>query len=288
MRVSVLNGDETVFEDPTASRPFGFNRDKFTFCKNPYDADLVYINLDYLNCNEEFEEIASTKEFIDNATRCVSWTMHDSPVFAYTEAESTKLVCQPLYSKEMNEKYNVTTVPLQMRHFEYELIQDREFIDKCRNQDKIYDFIFVGQTKYAGREVFRPEHLNIDNYLFRETSPIYHIKNTKERVSLLKEFCLELSKAKFCFCPRGMGSSSFRLYQSLMVGTIPLVYGMVSFPFSDEINWNEISIENHPLHNLQSIEYDTDKRLKGIKAWDDYFSMPNTDSLIFNKLTGDE
>lgn len=288
MKISVLNGDEIVFNNPAASRPFGFNKEKFTFCKNPYDADFVYINLDYLKCNEEFRAIKNTKEFKDNAKRCVSWTMHDTPEYAYEETDSTKIVCQPLHSSEINKKFNVIPAPLQMRHFEYALIQDKDFINKCRKQDKIYDFIFVGQTGYAGREVFRPHNLKIENYLFRETPPIYSINNTEDRVALLKEFCLELSKAQFCFCPRGMGSSSFRLYQSLMVGTIPLVYGMKDFPFSDKIKWDDIAIINHPLQELQSIKYDIDKALLGVRTWDEYFSMPKTDSLIFDELVNYE
>ena len=280
-RVAVLGGSEGVFNSPVESRPFGFNRDKFIYESDPYQADYIYLNLHYLNCNEDFKRISQSQEYKDNAERCMSWAIHDNPAFAYQDTRSTKFLSQPLRSSP---KHNIITTPLQMRHFEYELIKDKEFIKECRSQKKVYDYLFVGQTGYANRHVFRPENLNIKNYLFRETKSIYHTHNVKERVALLKEFCLELSKAKFCFCPRGAGSSSFRLYQSLMVGTIPLVYGMVDFPFSDEVIWQNIAIIEHPLDNLQELQYTSELRSAGIEAWDKYFLMDKTDTLLFERM----
>ena len=288
LKVSVINGGEEVFNSPISSRPFGANKDKFTYEANPYKADLIYLNLHYLNCNEEFQHIRTLREYNDNADRCVSWSMHDRPEYAYLDKRSTKFICQPLHGPEINKEHKVIPAPLQMRHFEYELIKDKEFIESCRSQEKEYDFIFVGQTGYAGRDVFRPNNLKLDNYFFKETSPIYHVHNVQERVGILRDFCQQLAKAKYCFCPRGVGSSSFRLYQSLMVGTIPIVYGMQDFPFSEEVFWPNVAMIDCPLENLKDLQYSEQMRKEGIKVWENLFRIPQTDSLLFDKLVNND
>lgn len=286
LKVSVINGDQSVFENQIESRPFGFNRDKFDYVDDPYKADWIYLNLHFLNCNQEFQSIRQTKVYQDNADRCVLWTMHDNPVCAYSDPRPLKFVSQPLYGKEINEKGNVIPVPLQMRHFEYDLIQDLDFIEECRNQEKIYDFLYIGQIAYANREWLLPENINLKNYLFRETTPIYGVQDVKERVSIIKDFCLEVAKSRYCFSPRGAGSSSFRFYQSLMVGTVPIVSGMNDYPFSGEINWNNFSVidDSHTKHN-ELISYNEHSlRENGMNVWDKYFRIDKTDEHLFCEL----
>jgi hypothetical protein len=109
-----------------------------------------------------------------------------------------------------------------------------------------------------------------------------------ERVKLTKDFCRDVASSKFCFAPRGIGSSSFRLYQSLMSGTIPIITGIKERPFSDVLKWDEFSIDGD--WGLEREDYEAildgelDKmRKRAIEVWDNYFHMEKTDQYLFEK-----
>lgn len=47
----------------------------------------------------------------------------------------------------------------------------------------------------------------------------------------------------FCLCPRGYGLNSFRLYEAMQLGCIPVVVTNDFYlPWNDELNWNEFSV----------------------------------------------
>ncbi len=56
-----------------------------------------------------------------------------------------------------------------------------------------------------------------------------------------------MGRSTFSLCPRGLGRSSYRLYESLSLGSIPVyIWDDVEWlPYSDEIDWDEISIRIH-------------------------------------------
>ena len=64
------------------------------------------------------------------------------------------------------------------------------------------------------------------------------IKNDK--VERIKDFLNEVSLSKFTFCPRGNGSSSFRLFESLEAGSVPIITGMIDYPFRDKVDYKKI------------------------------------------------
>ena len=60
----------------------------------------------------------------------------------------------------------------------------------------------------------------------------------------------------FCLCPRGYGLNSFRLYEAMQLGSIPVVItNQYYLPWQDELNWNEFAvlISEEQLPDLQSI-----------------------------------
>ena len=60
----------------------------------------------------------------------------------------------------------------------------------------------------------------------------------------------------FCLCPRGYGLNSFRLYEAMQLGSIPVVItNQYYLPWQDELNWNEFAvlISEKQLPDLQSI-----------------------------------
>lgn len=196
----------------------------------------------------------------------------DRPSEAYRTGDPC-FVAQPLVSN--SETYNVIPVPLMMTD-EWKIIEeDPDLVSRLRSTPKEYDFTFVGQTNYAGREVFK--NLRVKKYDFEQTKSVYNLSDAEKRKTL-REFLYRTAKSTFTFAPRGIGSSSFRIYQSLMVGSIPIVTGMNDYPFKDQVDWDAISIRGDlcKLSNLidkalgMSESEISRMREAGMSFWDNY------------------
>ena len=287
VKVAVANGNEATLRDPVLGRPFSHNLDRVQYVEDPVEADWILGNLHYLDCERDFLNIARTRAFQVMPEKFVFWSMHDTPMFAYAEGRSLKFICQPLAGPVKNKEMNIVSVPLQMRHFELDLISDIDFINECRSTEKEYDFVYVGQIVYAHRDYLAK--LRLSSYDFEVTNPIWGIKDTKSRVDMMKDFCRRLSRADYAFAPRGVGSSSFRLYQAMMSGAVPIVSGMAEYPFSDEVDWNEFCIINERQDQydfvslINSPNYEQ-MRDKAIQFWEDYVRVENCDKRLFDKF----
>ncbi len=207
----------------------------------------------------------------------------DNPILAYQNKSKVSFVAQPLGGEDVNRERNVIPVPLMMTD-EWEIIQDdRSIIERLREIPKTFDYNFVGQCHYAGREVLR--NPPIENYDFEENPKGIYGLNKEEKRKELISFLERTAKSKFVFCPRGAGSSSFRLYQSLMVGSVPIITGMNDYPFSDKVDWNSFSIRgsldniNELVEKSKSADFESYAQA-GMKFWDEYCVHDN----LYRKL----
>lgn len=101
------------------------------------------------------------------------------------------------------------------------------------------------------------------------------------------------SRSIFSLCPRGYGKTSFRMYEAMQLGAIPVfIYDEKWMPFEDEIDWNEFSVLVHAsqLHNIDAIlsSYDND-RIKNMqnnlsRYWKENFTMESTFEKIIEKI----
>lgn len=289
LKVAVINGDHSTLRDPIKGRPFSHNLDKIEYVEDVTTADWILGYLDYLECERDYVNIAQSRVFHAMPEKFVFWSMHDSPRFAYVEPYSLKFLCQPLANKSVNRRNGVVPVPLQMRHYELDLTRDASFLEELRQTTKSFDYVYVGQIVYAAREYFRTMSYNrLDKYDFEATQPIWGVKDTKERVDMMKDFCRRLARSKYAFAPRGVGTSSFRLYQAMMSGAVPIVSGMMDYPFDDEVDWSEFCIinESHENYDFESLldrtDYDT-MRQKAIDFWEEYVRIDKCDRRLFDK-----
>lgn len=285
IKVSVINGSEDTLHDPILGRPFSHNLDRIDYTEKHNEADAILLHLDYLECNRDFDRLSNTDLYKKYGDKCFCLAMHDNPSFAYKDSVCTKFICQPLIGSIENSRRKIIPIPLTMRHFEYEMIKDTFFIKECRASNKINNFCFTGQTGYANRDkIFS---YNLPKFDKERTKPIWHIKDKEERIKLNKNFCKRLSASKFSFAPRGAGSSSFRLYQSMMSGTVPIVSGMNDYPFQDEVSWDSMCVRRtvDPVE-LLSIDDDNYKEIRhnAINFWDQYVNIENCDKILFEKF----
>ena len=211
----------------------------------------------------------------------------DNPEYLYDNNKCIKLVAQPSRESTENIKHNITTIPLIMG--DYCLLSD-SFIERCRAVKKVYDFGFIGKIGHNGREVLST--LPIESYLFRDTAKLDFFGNssTSDKIDILEKYLLDVASCRFFFCPRGVGSSSFRLYESMMVGTVPIITGAKELPYTAVTDWSKFSIigniEN--LHELSkfasSISNYNNYRENAINFWSKYYYINNAYNVICKRL----
>jgi hypothetical protein len=97
---------------------------------------------------------------------------------------------------------------------------------------------FVGSNTHPIRNSLYETYKNSQNIKI-------FLKGWSPQVNL-NEFQLFLQTAmnsKFCLCPRGYGLNSFRLYESMQLGCIPVIITDDFYlPWQDELDWEEFSV----------------------------------------------
>lgn len=77
-----------------------------------------------------------------------------------------------------------------------------------------------------------------------------------------KEYCDTMESSAFTLAPRGFGPTSFRLYESMAVGSVPIYVWTETLvlPYQDEVDWDELSVVirmdelNTLRHRLASVD----------------------------------
>lgn len=148
---------------------------------------------------------------------------------------------------------------------------------------------FVGSMTHSIRMKLYDTFAENSNFYF--TRP----KEWKQSVSddELRAFCEITIRSKFALAPRGYGLSSFRLYEILQLGAIPVyVSDHHWLPFQHVIPWNEfcVIIYPHQIYDLENIlkSISEERQLqmleKGKEIWNDYFTLENCCKQILDML----
>lgn len=116
----------------------------------------------------------------------------------------------------------------------------------------------------------------------------------KVQSSELERFIDLTSKSEFALCPRGYGRTSFRLYEVMQLGAIPIyIYDDIPWlPFTDELNWSEFSVVIHvsqlknlpdTLNNISQINRDN-MRARMTEVYNDYFTLEGMSKNIMKRI----
>lgn len=101
------------------------------------------------------------------------------------------------------------------------------------------------------------------------------------------------AKSKFTLCPRGYGKTSFRLYEAIQLGSVPVYVSDEHYlPWSDELDWNEYCVLIHPnqIDQLKDILLNySDERINRMvrnaqSLYAEYFSLPGVCTQIAGRL----
>ena len=242
------------------------------------EADLIIIPSTAGNsCNNYLSSLSVDPKYYK---KMVIYANDDNPGFLYNNSTISKFIAQPLTSS-LSPYKNITIIPLVMSDHSF---INRSFIDKCRNRGKKFDFCFIGNMSYKNRSIIdivsKLPELKYYKFNIINSPGFYSIQDQELKIQHLKNYLLNLSQSRFVFAPRGEGSCSFRFYESMMVGSIPIEWGSVLLP--KELNRNSYIkcnfdtidslrcaiFEAVNIRNYQSryINY----RQNGMNYWDNY------------------
>lgn len=99
--------------------------------------------------------------------------------------------------------------------------------------------------------------------------------------------------SKFCLSPRGHGQSSFRMYEAMQLGAIPVYISDTPYlPFSDELNYSEFSVilgENDLPNIVEILESYSDEKIETMckkmkDVWINYFSLEGMYQQIIKRI----
>jgi hypothetical protein len=268
-------------------RPFFPTKAELAIAKDPEEADLIYVPSTSGNTRENYEYTKLLTFFKRYEEKFVYYINDDNPDYVYDGTKSTKFVAQPSRGKFENHRNNVVVVPLIMTDHYY---LDKDYVKSLRNIPKEYDFCFIGNTQTHGRQIFH--QIKVPKFLFRDTTGFSVYPQTPaDKLDHINKFLEEIAKSKYVFAPRGDGSSSFRLYESMMVGSIPIVTGMNDYPFENNVNWDTFSIRTTldfdglkaAAKRTREVDYD-DMKAKAIDFYDNYCDTSTLHTKLINEL----
>ena len=121
--------------------------------------------------------------------------------------------------------------------------------------------------------------------MFRDKSDIIIEQGNFKDPDNQQRFEYLLSNSTFALCPRGVGSGSYRLLESLQYGCVPVyISDVFSLPFPKDIDWKGCVIMIKP-QDLPTLYTKLQKmnpkllhayKIKGKKAYEKYLTMEKT------------
>ncbi len=157
------------------------------------------------------------------------------------------------------------------------------------------------------------EKTNLACYLGRETHPLrikiekklknkkgFYVKNLD---SMRSEFTNKesdsynsiIESSYFSICPRGYGPTSFRLYESIALGSIPIyISDEFILPFKEIINWKDLAVLVKPneikkipkiVDNILNSDQYEEMLAYGRYCFNNYFNFQFLDQYIKNTVT---
>jgi len=151
---------------------------------------------------------------------------------------------------------------------------------QIREKDIFASFVGVIGGRHKIREYLREKYSGVDGYYINESQGFDSFKEILER-------------SIFSLCPRGYGKTSFRINESLNLGSIPVyIYDEPWIPFEDELNFEDYGVLLHQskLDDLDNILKSIDKEKinnllkKGSEVYNEYFSYRGCYNKIINKI----
>jgi hypothetical protein len=160
---------------------------------------------------------------------------------------------------------------------------------KYRNiTDKDIFCSFVGSLTHPIRDIMEDVLSKNKKYVIK-TRTWSNVVGEKE----LEDFISTTLRSKFTLCPRGYGKNSFRMYEAMQLGSIPVyIYDEDWRAFKDEVEWDDFSVSINykdidKIDNiLQSISEEKIIKMsnRGVEVYRQFFNLEKVCELIITKI----
>lgn len=149
-------------------------------------------------------------------------------------------------------------------------------------------------ASFIGNVNTHPIRQQMQRALMKKDRVVIEFGNYKEEGDK-NRFSELMSKSIFALCPRGVGSTSFRLAEAMEFGCIPVyISDTFSLPFDKIINWDNIIVKVKPteinsLYNTLSSKASNSqwlytRQLNVKKIYEDYFKMDKCAKTILEMM----
>ena len=103
---------------------------------------------------------------------------------------------------------------------------------------------YVGENlRVEALRLLEASPLTETNFVVRDASVFFRDAATTDLVEVRREYVANLAACDYVLCVRGSGNYSYRLYEALCMGRIPVIVDTdVALPFSDVIPWDDITV----------------------------------------------
>lgn len=150
-------------------------------------------------------------------------------------------------------------------------------------------------ASFVGSRNTHPIRMDMCNHLSGKDGYKISVGNWSTEVPMdnFQRFLDITCSSKFGLAPRGYGKSSFRMYEILQLGTVPVYISDIHYlPWTDELNWNDFCVPVNEdeiediddiLKSIDDMEYD--RLLKnGKKVYKKYFSLEGMFKNILKRI----
>ena len=172
-----------------------------------------YISKDY--GNGDISELQNLLNSLDRNKKYFTIVQYDDNILNDISDLDILIFCQGGYGRYLNKSY---AIPLNCQNpLEYK-------------KEKNIFCSFIGRKTHNIRDLIFDKFKNKEGYLISETTDYDSFVNT-------------MRQSLFSFCPRGYGMTSFRIFESLSAGSIPIyIYDNPLIPFEDKFSFSDIGI----------------------------------------------
>lgn len=180
-----------------------------------------------------------------------------------------------------------TDIPLPL------IVEDKQFrlerLERIPFKNKTYLCSFVGCATHPLRKYIEKVYSSIPEYKIVVHSN-WQVNVDKDRMN---EFVTITQQSKFMLAPRGYGPSSFRFFEAILAGVIPVYIhdGDNALPYQDEIDYSKFAIVMHmkDIGNLDKImrtitEQQYKIMIDEMNNVKHYFTMEGIRQYVFRRL----
>jgi hypothetical protein len=151
-------------------------------------------------------------------------------------------------------------------------------------------------ASFVGSRNTHPIRMDMCNHLSGKEGYEISAGNWSTTVPMdnFKKFLDITCSSKFGLAPRGYGKSSFRMYEILQLGTVPVYISDVHYlPWSDELDWNDFCVPVNGdeiedidaiLKSIDDVEYNNLLE-NGKKVYEEYFTLEGMFKNIIKRIS---